>query len=120
MNYYCRLCDEFIEHEDVIREVRSGAVITPTGNMLELNDTCPMCGNPLFEEADECICGELKLVKDNLCRRCHKVAEDEWRRCLESVHARVRTVPADAEDIMKTYLKEQDNEQTLRNRSENR
>lgn len=105
-DYYCRFCDEFIRQDETERKYESllhSEVDTRREEVLEYI-VCPSCGYELVERADDCLCGELKLETEHLCRSCKKIAEDEWQNCIDEVTKQINGDRFDAKDILETYV----------------
>lgn len=122
MDYYCRFCDEFVASDEVVEEALEGALITPTGNMLEIHETCPTCGNLLFEEANECVCSKLKLKDDILCRDCYKVASEEWKYTVKRMESRIGSFVSDEtlEIYVRSEIFKEQNDVNKRNTEESK
>lgn len=104
-DYYCRYCDEFIRQDDAKEEISSclHTEVDTRTSMAVRYKVCPNCGYELFERANECACGELKLEDDVLCRRCKKVAADTWSDAVDEL-AKVIGDRWDAKDVLTTYV----------------
>lgn len=104
--YYCRFCDNFIREDETKEEVQSllhDEVDTRSREMY-LVTVCPDCGYELIERADDCICGEMKLEADHLCRSCKKLAKEEWESSIESLRKQTGCDNYDSTEIMETYV----------------
>lgn len=105
-DYYCRYCDEFIREEDADTRYSSilhGEVDTRREEVYQYR-ACPRCGHELFERADNCFCGEMKLETEKLCRDCRKVAKEEFETAVQSVRELTNTDQYDAQDILINYI----------------
>lgn len=103
-DYYCRLCNDFVYGEDAEIVKHYSGFSNQDELLLFETLNCPKCGEELIELADECICGDLKLEKDTLCRRCKKIASSEWQNCIDAVHRQLKGLKSDAEEVMETYV----------------
>lgn len=104
--YYCRFCDEFIREDETETKISSmlhTEVDTKRTEYIEYI-VCPYCKQELFERADDCICGEMKLESEHLCRDCKKLAKEEWETAIDNIQEYVKLDRFDARELMETYV----------------